>query len=682
MISESSFATAGFPVSIFPYGRNPNHDAGTDGDVFVDGANGLDTNDGLTSATAVKTIAKGMTVVNALAGDRVLRIMGDGVKYRESVLTNYYNPFPNPPIGNLAVKSYGTDLPWISGAEKVTGFVACTSADDPILTAAKRPNVYKAVIPKTLISGHVSYWRMMLREYEEPLILAQLQGATRIGRTVPKFFIDSSLSMMGKDVTPDLVISLNGSNQIDKITHPSVLGAYSDAQLEQTVAAVLVYPNFVEHIKTASSSSGVLQMAANTRNFNGSTDYRYNLLNLPPAIEAGGWAYRDNGDGNLTIYVWPKNPASLADGIEVAARDYAWKHSHGSARTIRFEGLGFEMCATNDTVSANGGSLLFLNLGDNKTVSQCAFRFLSGKQNFLLNDKWGNNVRWEYCSFRWGQGCYGAGFSGQTSAMASGNRLLNCLFEDLSFTPWRHAGQSLCATAHVLIRRTSAGGHANTYDYKLTSDQCLGLGQVVDMSASGRPYQGYATNQTASRIYYLHSVFPTSSDGRSYVDQTGSTDVLPYAGGDCALINCWTPHEVGGVWPSYGTIMVGKNTPVVNWKLYNNVTPKIVSTGGTLDRKNNLLTSTSAATAGTGEEVVDYQSVYTNPDNRDWSAKAGGPLPGKSGTDVSAIVAQLESWFPDIDFTKDAWGRPWNPAAPGVGPWGSFWPDGAGKPTI
>lgn len=679
---SDAYPTAGDLVSNFPYGRAPFYDAGTAGDVFVDGVNGLDTNTGLSPAQAVKTIAKGYTVVKAMSGARTMRIMGDGVKYRESVSTNFLNPFPTTPLTSLAVKSYGTDLPWVSGAERVTGFTACTVADEPLLGAAKWPNVYKATLSKSVITGHSSYWRMMLRENDVPLDLAQLRGATRIGRPVPKFFIDSSLSMMGNDTDATLSISLNGSNQLDKITHTSTLPSYTDAQLGQTVAAILVYPNFVEHIKVASVASGVLQLAANTRNFNGSTSYRYNLLNLLPEITQGGWGYRDNGDGTLTVYVWPNDPASLASGIEVAARGFAWKHDNDS-RPIRFEGIGFEMCAADDTPTANAGQLLNLNLGDNKTVSQCHFRCMSGKQAWTLYEKWGSNNRIEYSTFEYGQGCYGAGFTGKASPLNTGNRLYNCLFDMLSFTPIRHSGQDGCATVYCRIRRTSGGGHANTYDHKGTIDRCVAVGLVADMSLGGRPYQGYATNQTASRIFYLHSTFPLADDGRAYVDQTISSDVVPTNNAYCGLINCWVPHEAGFTWPSYGAFNLGRSytNATINWYVYNNVLPKIVSSGGTLDRKNNLLTSTQAVATGVGEEIATYTSVYTDPASRDWSAKAGGPIGSKAGYDLTGLIAQLEAWFPDVDFRKDAWGRAWDPANPGVGPWGSRWPAVPGMPV-
>lgn len=671
-VIQHSFATAGKPRSSVPYGRDPNYDAGTAGDVFVDGVNGLDTNTGLSPAQAVKTIAKAYNVVKTMSGNLTIRVMGDGVKYREAVTTNLN--VDGPGITSLSIKSYGTDKPWISGAEVVTGFTACVSGDATVV-GSNWANVYKATIPLSTITGHSSYWRMMLRENGEPLKLAQVRG----NNDVPPFFLDSSLTMMSSATDPTLSIALNGSNQISTITHMSLLPNYTDTQLQQTVAAILVYPNFVRHFKTASVSGSVLTMAANTNNFNGSTTYFYNLLNLAAAIEQGGWAYRVNG-ANLDIYVWPNDPASLTSGIDIAARKLAWKHTNTNSKPVRFEGLGFEMVASDDGATDNG--LLNLNLGNNITVSQCHFRFNSGQQTMMLYDKWGSNIRYEYLTIEYGQGSYGCGMDGQSGALGTGNRVANCFFSDLSFTPSRHQYQSLMAVTNIFIRRTSAGGHANTHDFKSGSDRCVCVGLVVDMSDEGRPVQGYATNASSSRIYYLHSTFPTNSDGRAYVDQTQSVDVLPYTGGDNALINCWVPHELGGTWSTYGALMVGRTSPASNWKVYNCISPTIVAAGGTVDRKNNLLTYSSATTGGTDETKADYATtVYNDPDNRDWAAKAGSPLTTKAGYNVESIVAQLEAWFPDVDFRKDAWGRAWDPAQPGVGPWGNLWPAAPSAPT-
>lgn len=656
--------TASRTISKFPFGRQPGHDAGTDGDVFVDGVDGLDTNDGLSPETAVRTIERGRQIICAMEGDRTMRIMGDGVKYREAVTTNSYNPFPNPKLTSLTVKGYGTDLPWVSGAEIVRGFAPCSEEDAAILGDHWR-NVFKATFPADLITGHKSYWRMMTTENGVPLKLAQVRGNEK----VPAFFLDSVLTMMSSATDPTISVALNDANQIAAITHRALLPKYTDRQLEQAVAAVHVFPNFVRALRVDSVSDSVLHIEPNTFHFGGSKEYHYNLLNLAPEIEKGGWAYRLEG-GRITLYVWPRDLANLKSGIEVAARKFAWKHSNNT-RAVHFENIGFEMCA-NDRAAADG-ILLNLNYGDNITVSQCHFRLLSGEQNQMLYVKWGNNIRVEYCTFELGQGTYGCNMDGPSAKPATGNRLVNCFFSDLSFTPSRHQKQSLMAVANNYIRRTSAAGHANTNDFKGGCDRCLCLGLVADMSEQGRPYQGYATNQQSSRILYIHSVLPTNSDGRAYMDQTTSRDVLPHAGGDNALINCWVPHERDGKWTTFGAIMVGRTLPASNWLVLNCIAPTIVAAGGYVFRRNNLLTDAKAKAADTSETVLEYRAVYSDPDNRNWAAKSGSPLDCKKGYPVAAILQQWEEWFPDVDFRHDPWGRAWDTMNPGIGPWGRPW---------
>lgn len=108
--------------------------------MFVDAVNGDDANDGLSTSTAKKSLAAGLAAATIQGGDQIVRLIGDGVKYREGI-DYFYN---NPALTSLKVKGYKTDRPIISGAEQLSGWVACSPADATVVGAncAKRLQVH------------------------------------------------------------------------------------------------------------------------------------------------------------------------------------------------------------------------------------------------------------------------------------------------------------------------------------------------------------------------------------------------------------------------------------------------------------------------------------------------------------------------------------------------------------
>lgn len=444
-------------------GRSTGYDAGTAGDVFVDGVNGNNANDGLTPATAKASIAAGYATIASMSGERVLRIMGDGHRYREKLTLNLLNPFPSVPLTGLTIASYGTDLPFITGAEEISGFVPC-GAGDAALLGPNFASIYKATVPTSAIE-HDNFWRLLLSENGVPLRLAVLRDDDA---QFDPFFTDATEAMFHESDEPALAFGLNASGRFDTIAHPGRLDEFTDFQLNQSVAVLHAFPNVGRYLPVTSAGNAVLQLLSSA--YRPEADAGYALLNILPKMEQGGWGYRDDGAGTLTLYVWPHDVASLATGIEIAARKHALSISKDD-RPLTLEGFGLEMCSVTDTDYSS--ALLFCNQGDNITARQLMVDRFSGTQQHMVYFKFNENVSFTHSTMRRGQGSYGVGCTDTGGNGVHNYRYRNLLAEDLSQTGFRCFGMRDSAMVDCKAVRTSGGGHANLINFYLGCDWAI-----------------------------------------------------------------------------------------------------------------------------------------------------------------------------------------------------------------
>lgn len=649
-------------------GQSPSYDAGTTGDWFVDGKNGSDTHTGDAPETAFATIAAAISAAQANGGSPTIRIMGDGHIYREANALSWNQSA----LTGLTITGYGTDRPVISGARTLSDFAPCTAADALHVgnnwVQIRKLTVDKADYPLA------NTWRTIMCEGTKPLDLC---GVREPGRKTPDFFFDNNDQLFDANDHPDLSVSLRGGQYYDTLAHPGVLGAFTDAQLEQSIAAVWRIGNGTEFLAVNSVSSVVLTFEDVDVTPQSGTDGAYALLNVLPAIEQGQWGYRDNGDGTLTFYVWPRDPAFTQ--AEIAVQTYGLRILRALDNTpVTIENIDFEMFA-HDGV---GGNALEINnviglTGCPVTVRECSFQRCAG-QACLFAKFVEQAVTVERCTLRESIS-FGLMTLPSNGAPSVGNRIRQCLAQDLSQTGFRMFGCHDMVMSDIVSIRTSGGGHANAINFYGDCDRIAVINYRGALEPANRLYEGYATNQTASRLHFLHCTFTPAGDGRGYVDQTIGGEVLPNVGADSHLINCWVPHMPDRLAsPNAGGITVGRD--VHSWSLTNCVTPAIVNTGGTVTRTNNLLTN-STATSGTGELLAsEIDAVFANVDSFRFEAVPASPLNSMAGANVETIIQTLEGWFPDEDFRRDAAGRVWNPAVPGVGPYAGNWPLRPAKP--
>ena len=649
-------------------GQSPRYDAGTAGDWFVDGAQGDDGNAGTTPAAAFATIAAALAAAYATGGAQTIRIMGDGHVFREANALSWNAPA----LTDLTITGYGTDRPVISGARCLSGFAPCTVADAPLVGAnfaqIRKLTVNAADYP---IAAH---WRTIMTEDGRALTLCGVRKPTR---TTPDFFTDNINQFFNANDHPDLAITTRTGGYYDTLTHPSALGAFTDAQLAQSVAAVWRFGNGTEFLDVVSAINGTLTFGPANVTPQSGTAGAYALLNVLPAIEPGEWGYRDNGDGTVTYYIWPSDPGTTETEIAVA--------SHGlrilrglSNCSVTIENIDFTMCAH----SGLGGAALEINnviglAGNPASVRECSFSYCAGESCLLVKFcEQGTTI--ERCTFR-DSISFGLMTLPSTGRPSVGNRVRQCLAQDLSQTGFRMFGCHDMVMSDIHAVRTSGGGHANAINFYGNCDRIAVVNFRGAIGVQSRLYEGYATNQSASRLYFLHCTFTPASDGRGYVDQTHGGEVLPSVGADSHLINCWVPHmpdRLGSA--NAGGITVGRD--VHNWTVTNCVAPAIVNTGGTVTRASNLLTNSSVI-AGTGEVLAgDVDAVFADVERYRFEAVPGSPLNTMTGASVESTIQTLEGWFPDEDFRRDAVGRAWDPANPGVGPYAGNWPQRPAKP--
>ncbi|MEM7780756.1 MAG: hypothetical protein AAF697_10230 [Pseudomonadota bacterium] len=649
------------------FGQQQGYDAGTDGTVFVDAIAGDDSADGLTLATAKATLAGGLAAANAAGGDQVMRLVGDGVRYREG--QDFI--WTNPALNSLAIKGFGTDRPVISGAEILSGWVPCTASDSDVV-GANWPSIFKTTV-QTADFTAPKYWRTLLSENGAPLTIC---GIRRPGRTTPDFFADNIDQTIAGDDTPegaDLAFGLRSGIWYNTIQNPSVLSSYTDAQLSQTVAVLHAFPNEARFMEVTSAAGQVLQLeTANFRPAGGGTNGAYALLNVLPTIKSGEWGYQDNADGTVTFFVWPSDPANLASKMELAVRSEGMRIYRAISNChLVLEGVNFEMFAGGGLRDQAFGIDGNLNLtGNTSAIRQCRFSLYAAGSGLRLKFAEQATIV-EDVTFSDGIG-FGLSTVPGSSNPLMDYRIRRCLAADLSQTGFRMFGIQYAVMQDCKSIRTSGGGHANLINFYQRCDMVVCQNFQGGVTHASRAYEGYGTNQSSSRLYFLHCTFTPGSDSRAYVDQNISGEILPTPEGGGHLINCWVPHmpdRVGS--EDNGAITVGRD--IMSWDIYNCVTPAIINTGGSLTRKGNVLTN-STSVADPSETLASIEDLQVNVAASDFRATTNSILKTRDGEDVASFIAELEDQFPDVDLRRDSEGRNWDPSRPGTGPYGLQWP--------
>lgn len=539
-------------------GWNPDIDLGTTGDYFVDAVNGLDANNGTTSATAKKTIAGAV----AVAGNgKTIRIMGNGVKYRE---------IATPSAGTsdsvkTRIMGYGTDKPIITGANVLTGLVQATSGD-AVRVGANWASMYKTTLAKSLMPDlepralnlhendvrldlcydwkggsitdpffqkHTPNWHtadstetMPALKYQNKTVNftegALVTGATS-GATGTVLAISISNSTVGALVLSGLTgtfqtgESISGSdggaatvvtgtliNAITGYADASVTSAYTQAQIENAWVQGHYFPNvnLQEPVKSYETGTGVVRInnaGAYIYAADGEKD-SWSLLNILPAMKVGEWGWWDNGNDTVDVYVWPRNPANITSGIEYSSRVYCVKIA--GVNNIELQGLDLRQSSGIEGTRSGMAIAAYLVSGMNTgiTVKHCKVSRIYTNRNYAANFVPYNNVIVRNNTIDHAQGSLGFHFGGIVkSPIANTTPSTNVDFQDNFITYTEDSPYSIyttqnCVCAYNLATHCGLSAHSNLLNVYEQSDTILIWGNIW------LECDGYATWQETSGI--------------------------------------------------------------------------------------------------------------------------------------------------------------------------------------
>jgi hypothetical protein len=162
-------------------------------------------------------------------------------------------------------------------------------------------------------------------------------------------------------------------------------------------------------------------------------------------------------------------------------------------------------------------------------------------------------------------------------------------------------------------------------------------------------------------------------DGRGFYDQTGGDQ--PASGETSYILNCFVPHDPSRINPGFDGIMTGSTSDANTWVVENCVSPGISQRSGsvsTLTRADNILSKGTAVDPS--ELEASPIDLFYDPAAKNFATFPGSALLTKAGADISAALTTIEAWVPDMDLLRDITNAVWDPADPGVGPYGKAWP--------
>ena len=668
------------PESLF-WGWDEELDLGTEGDYFVDAVNGSDSNNGTSAATAFATITKATT---ESAGGDTIRIMGDGVKYRELIV-----PKSGTALAYTKYLGYGTDKPIVTAANVLDNLVACTSADADIVGADNWGSCFRQTLSKSIFAegGNQSSTHpraLNLHENDQRLYMCREWGGadpltTRLQTKTG--FNKRFWSYNNADwLTADEILT-NGSNIITGYTLPAAITSkYTQVQIERGFALYYSNPNqnrfgeitafdpATRNITVSNVDSATASTAPNRLTIN--------LMNILPNIKQGEWGYVDNGDETVTVYVWPNNPANVAAGlIEYSRRAYGIDTT--GKNYIQLEGLDVRQaagigtrdgaCLTAYTVSKETGLIVRnCRFWKNSQDNQRAAVYVQNTDKVIFEN---NTVQDTMGSF----GVFFQGGSGVEQAedlVFRRNRI-----EYTEQTGPRFYRQLRAVIAHNKMQFCGLAAHANKTNVYSWSNSILFWANVfIDCD-------GYMTHQATSDIFVSFNYVPAtfSSNGitsRAYEDQSGSGGDSPTSNTNSLFFNnSFLPHPIGTTLASVvNGFRVGRTQGNNAQNFFEVVNNYFHGAEPTLQAQcpvfNFNLNTASDGAYGANDQTAAIGDVFTDHLNGDFSVPALSPLRTANTTSLTGYIddvlkpifgARFDDW--NLDPLGDAI----NPADPPMG---------------
>lgn len=234
------------------------------------------------------------TAVAAMSGGDTLEVSG-------GVLSAPFSGFPSGTDGaETWIKGDPGNRFIIDGGSSIGVMTQCVEADEQYV-GANWASIYKITVNNNLFPGSDPRNANLCENG------AQLTLANERAETTDTFFLTRPDYFHTADS-----VTLSGAN-ITGFRLPSVTDNYTKAQLDNARCYFVAAPNI------AANSGVTFNEASKTIGISGAWVYEnsavkddFALVNLLPAMMAGGWGYRDLGNGTSTLYVWPASSASIS----------------------------------------------------------------------------------------------------------------------------------------------------------------------------------------------------------------------------------------------------------------------------------------------------------------------------------------------------------------------------------
>lgn len=644
-------------------------DYGTSATWFVDqsvSSSGAGTSIG----TAFKTINEALTEAKK-AGNLGGTIAVANGTYREKLdlgSTNYSN--------GLTIRPYSTHQPVMSGADVVSGWVACDAGDT--LLGSAWPNCYKATlaVPTASATNDIGATDLWMHLDGEVLTLAH-QSAVELD---PFSYLDDD-----RFLTADS-FGVNGSNHIVSVTDADVISLYTEAQL--TNAELLLYHSPNEStIENIDSKTGSNQINVTTTYGVQSGQFLYALFNILPNIQPGQWGVNKTSSGGLyTVYYYPRTAGEMSGVFEASVRSQCIYLSNAQG-AITIQGMTLKQSAGTGRrhgpliSSVSGGAI---TRSGSITVRHC-----------ILTNAWGRDDGYgnmyvqsrDDCVFENNTFINGAALFGIYLHRSDDTRISKNYFERMGSAAIRVYGSGDPVTnttnrTEVSFNHMYLCGrntHSNLINFYQGCDYFLIYGNRFEDCF------GFITWQEASNMFIAFNDVPVNPDSgasnqRAIADQNDTT--VPPDNVD-AIGYLWNNRSVpvpGAETTQVNAWVLGKAAYVHTFAFYNN----IIHGGGVdmvsiptklVEQKNNLFTAYTTAWAQ-GADDLDasdfYDNVltdtYVNTASGNFAYVRGGNA-GMRGYDVrSTAIAAAQAIWPSFNFNVDMNGHEFSWDDPFIGP--------------
>jgi hypothetical protein len=543
----------------------------------------------------------------------------------------------------LKIVGMGSGRPKITGAEPLTGFVQCTSADQDV-TGAGFVNFYKATIPlPTDIEPH----ELNIHENDNQLSIANDRGAPE---KAPSQFITPIETWH-----PAQWVSGASGEPLTGYSDPH-FGTYAESELLNA----LIYGTH------ESNRTGLFEITAVNGNDitidntvgaiveNNGNEAKYALINIISAASAGQWGYVDNGDGTVTVYLRPTNDIAPGE-VEYTARErvidtedmsnvtfeglnlvqgrqiVARSGTSSIALADRKENIHFHECIMGNISCRISEGIVAINGVNNTSFTNVTMQNVLGGRAFSLGqmNKWVvdnihiNYVERQPISMFGGQG---GGANPPT---------------DNTVEPARGWSQ-YCLVQNFLCENSAYETHSNAANFY------LGCNWVVLQHGTFRNCPAYVTPQDCSNML-CHAVdfgYNTGGNGRVFEDQTrnSTTDAilhLPNGGGLLNIVNCLALPDPARL-DDTGLIQIGRPGASNTVNIVNTIAGGGGITADTNpdhfgDSISNIFIG-EAQTVTTQDNLVNAATdIFTDPANGDFSYVEGSIL-GVAGVDPTPYV--------------------------------------------